>query len=135
MKASDFSEALDILIDMLAVRLAEKLQAQQKQVAPLINQPSTETPKTPDIPENKPVATATDSATSLPPESASAQQKKPVNLEQLILSLVRAFGRQRVVDMLAQYGAKKASDLSGDNLRGFIAFAEDELRAKGGLNG
>ena len=115
----NFNESI---LDLLAEIIAEKVSQRFRE--PRAEKKKSTTPAPTPDPETVPEQVKSDPVLPL----VTMPEPQPVKIEQLVLDLVRAVGRQRTVEILSQYGAKKASELAGDNLKGFIAFAQDEIK-------
>ena len=129
---------LESLIDTLAESIAEKVAARLLEPREKVLAFPTDPPKRQKKAKTLTGETSAEQCSAVPaeqsgtPEQPVKSEEPPASeekIETVVLTLVRAVGRERTIEILSQYGVKKASQLSGNDLKGFIAAAQDEIHA------
>ena len=111
----DLKEVAEMFADLVADRILAKLDERKKAA-------TTPSPAAPVVPEQAPAP-----VTPLPGPATPA--KKPV--EVLIQDVVRLCGRAAAVSLLAEFGAKRVSDVPADRLEDFANAAVNLIFAGG----
>jgi hypothetical protein len=123
----DLKEVAEMFADLVADRILAKLDERKKASSPAAPVsvepvPAAPSPAAPVVPEQA-------SAAVTPPQTPATPAKKPV--EVLIQDVVRLCGRAAAVALLAEFGAKRVSDVQADRLEDFANAAVNLIFAGG----